>query len=413
MEEKKQSGAKRTAIKISAIAVISLLLLIPLAMTMSIIDEREETKSNVEKDIANSYGSFQTVYEPYIKTYRLKADVSKDAVEKDKIETYKIFSSLLDYKSEITTDILHRSIYDVTVYKSNIHISGQFPITENIIKAQKTEFGIRVTDLKGISNLTKLKFGDKEFALERKDKDQFIAVVDLPQGVEPGGVIDFSVSFDLKGTKSLYFEPSYNGETSLVMSSSYPHPSFKGEFLPNHREVNNDGFEATWNVSDYNVTDHYSNIGVEFVEPANPYQQSMRSLKYGMLIIVLVFVAGLFVEFITKREINLVQYAIIGLSLVLFYSLLVSFSEFMMFGLAYLIASGMTVGALTFYFRAILKAKSGYVLGSFVGLVYILNYMLLQMETFALLSGSLILFILLCIVMYITANSCKFIETKE
>ena len=73
-------------------------------------------------------------------------------------------------------------------------------------------------------------------------------------------------------------------------------------------------------------------MGVKFVDPANPYQQSMRSAKYGMLIIVLVFVAGLFVEFLTRKEINPIQYAVIGLSLVLFYSLLVAFSEFITFG---------------------------------------------------------------------------------
>ena len=145
-------------------------------------------------------------------------------------------------------------------------------------------------------------------------------------------------------------------------------------------------------------------MGVKFVDPANPYQQSMRSAKYGMLIIVLVFVAGLVVEFLTRKEINPIQYAVIGLSLVLFYSLLVAFSEFMIFGIAYIIAALMTTGALMFYFRAILKSRSAYVLGGFVAVVYALNYMLLQMETYALLAGSVVLFLLLCVVMYLTAN---------
>jgi inner membrane protein len=148
-------------------------------------------------------------------------------------------------------------------------------------------------------------------------------------------------------------------------------------------------------------------MGVRFVDPANPYQQSMRSAKYGILIIILVFVAGLVVEFLTKKEINPVQYAVIGLSLVLFYSLLLSFSEFMMFGVAYIIAALMTTGALVFYFRAILKSRSAYMLGGFVALVYMLNYMLLQMETYALLAGSLVLFLLLCVVMYLTADMSK------
>ena len=93
--------------------------------------------------------------------------------------------------------------------------------------------------------------------------------------------------------------------------------------LPNRREINNDGFEATWSVSSFNSSGYYD-MGVKFVDPANPYQQSMRSAKYGMLIIILVFVASLFVEFLTCRGINPIQYVVIGLSLVLFYSLLLA-----------------------------------------------------------------------------------------
>lgn len=93
--------------------------------------------------------------------------------------------------------------------------------------------------------------------------------------------------------------------------------------MPNRREINNDGFEATWSVSSFNSSGYYD-MGVKFVDPANPYQQSMRSAKYGMLIIILLFVASLFVEFLSRRGINPIQYVVIGLSLVLFYSLLVA-----------------------------------------------------------------------------------------
>ena len=83
------------------------------------------------------------------------------------------------------------------------------------------------------------------------------------------------------------------------------------------------------------------------------------------------------------------------------------YKRFMMFGVAYIIAALMTTGALVFYFRAILKSCSAYMLGGFVALVYMLNYMLLQMETYALLAGSLVLFLLLCVVMYLTADMSK------
>ena len=128
-----------------------------------------------------------------------------------------------------------------------------------------------------------------------------------------------------------------------------------------------------------------------------------------MLIIILVFVAGMLVEFLTRKEINPIQYAVIGLSLVLFYSLLIAFSEFIAFGVAYTISASMTTVALMLYYKGILKNRSAYMLGGFVALVYVLNYILLQMETYALLSGSLVFFLLLCAVMYLTSN----INNKE
>lgn len=169
--------------------------------------------------------------------------------------------------------------------------------------------------------------------------------------------------------------------------------------------MRDDGFSATWNVLRMNINSTNDQMGVKFVDPANPYQQATRSVKYGLLIILLVFVAGLLVEYLTHKEIDLVQYTVIGLSLVLFYMLLLSFSEFIIFGWAYLIAAVMTVMALMLYFQAILKHQSAYLMGGFLAAVYAVNYILLQMETFALLAGSLVLFALLSVVMYFTANS--------
>lgn len=405
------TNAKRTAIKISLVAVISLLLLIPLAMIKGIIEDREQTKDAAIKEVANSYAKQQTVSAPYLKSYVVEektVDKEIDPSGKKKyVEIYDTDCLLLDYKADIETDMLHRSIYDVIVYNSSIKIEGKVPVTEKNIQARNIDFHFKVSDLKGFSNPSQLSFGGQTVNLNRRS-DYVFAEVALPAGVKVGEMIDFAFSFDLKGTESLFFHPSGDGNTTLAISSSYPHPSFQGALLPSHREVREDGFNATWSVSSFNSSS-YDNMGVKFVDPANPYQQSMRSAKYGMLIIVLVFVAGLFVEFLTRKEINPIQYAVIGLSLVLFYSLLVAFSEFITFGVAYVIAALMTTVALMLYFRAILKSRSAYVLGGFVTVVYALNYMLLQMETYALLAGSLVLFLLLCVVMYLTAN----ISSKE
>lgn len=406
MEIKVNSNAKRTAIKVGLVAVVSLLLLIPLAMIKGIIEDREQTKDAVTEEVANSYAKPQTVSAPYLKSYVVEektVDEKIDTSGKQKdVETYVTDCSQVDYKADVEIDKLHRSIYDVIVYNSKVKICGKLPITEKSVIARDNEFRFKLTDIKGFSNPSQLTFGGQSFEL-RRQSEEFVANVVFPKGAKAGDVIEFAITFDLKGTESLFFHPSGDGNTTIAISSSYPHPSFQGALLPNHREVKEDGFNATWSVSSFNSSS-YDDMGVKFVDPANPYQQSMRSAKYGMLIIILVFVAGLFVEFLTRKEINPIQYAVIGLSLVLFYSLLVAFSEFITFGVAYIIAALMTTGALMFYFRAILKNRSAYVLGGFVAVVYALNYMLLQMETYALLAGSVVLFLLLCIVMYLTAN---------
>ena len=406
MDTTVNSNAKRTAIKVSLVAVISLLLLIPLAMIKGVIEDRERTKESVTMEVADSYAKPQTVSAPDLVSYVVetkKADKkSEPSGRQTYVADYHSYCSQVDYTADVETDILHRSIYDVIVYNSRVKISGKLPVTEKSIVARENEFRFKVADIKGFSNPSLLTFGGQSFELRRRS-EELVADVVFPKDAKAGDVIYFAFTFDLKGTESLFFNPSRDGNTTVVISSSYPHPSFQGAMLPNTREVKDDGFNATWSVSSFNSSS-YDDMGVKFVDPANPYQQSMRSAKYGMLIIILVFVAGLLVEFLTRREINPIQYAVIGLSLVLFYSLLLAFSEFMAFVIAYIIAALMTTGALMFYFRAILKSRSAYILGGFVSIVYALNYMLLQMETYALLAGSVVLFLLLCVVMYLTAN---------
>ena len=406
MEKNVKSNAKQMATKISLVAAISLLLLIPLEMIKGVIEDREQAKDSVAMEVADSYAKPQIVSAPYLVSYVVETKTVDKKIEpsgkQTYVEDYDSYCSQIDYTADVETDILHRSIYDVIVYNSKVKISGKLPITEKSLVARDNEFYFKVTDIKGFSNPSQLTFGGQSFEL-RRESEGFVADVVFPKTAKAGDIIDFAITFDLKGTESLFFNPSRDGNTTVVISSSYPHPSFQGAMLPNTRDVKDDGFNATWSVSSFNSSSK-DDMGVKFVDPANPYQQSMRSAKYGMLIIILVFVTGLFVELLTRKEISAIQYAVIGLSLVLFYSLLVAFSEFIAFGIAYIIAAFMTTGALIFYFRAILKNRSAYMLGVFVALVYAPNYMLLQMETYALLSGSLVLFLLLCVVMYLTAN---------
>ena len=208
----------------------------------------------------------------------------------------------------------------------------------------------------------------------------------------------------INGSESLFFRPAGN-LTTVEMTSDYPNPSFTGDFLPVEREVGENGFTARWEVSQITMSSPTTGgFGVRLIEPVTQYRQSERALKYGILVIFLIFFAGFAVEMISKKPINYIQYLVIGASLVLFYALLLAFSDFLSFGLSYLIAAAMTTCALGAYFIAIVKGKWAYILTALVAIAYLVIYILLQMETFAFLAGTLLLFAILCLVMYLTRN---------
>ena len=140
METKVNSNAKRTAIKVSLVAVISLLLLIPLVMIKGVIEDREQTKDSVKMEVANSYAMPQTVSAPYLVSYVVETKTVDKKIEpsgkQSYVEDYDSYCSQADYVADVETDVLHRSIYDVIVYNSKVKICGKLPITEKSVVAR-------------------------------------------------------------------------------------------------------------------------------------------------------------------------------------------------------------------------------------------------------------------------------------
>lgn len=390
--------------KIAFIGLITILLLIPLMMIEGVINERNELKYSVKKEISRAISESQIVDGP-----RLIYTVKKEQVVDDKKEMVEelhiINPHKLESKVNVTTETLRRSIYNVIVYHSKINMNGSYVLPEAVYNGENFKIKMKVSDLKGLTVTPKISLLNKDYKFDVDDSGQLYTIIELPKENQTDRIIHFTMQLELKGTERLMFAPS-GDETVLSISSSCANPSFVGEYLPLSRDVNEDGFTAKWKVLKINKK-RSEYMGVDFIEVASQYQQAMRSVKYGMLIICLVFVAGLLVEFVTKRQIHVVQYAIIGLSLTLFYSLLTAFSDIIPFGCSYLISSIMTTIALTLYYRGILKHKSAWILGGFISIMYVTNYILLQKETHSMLAGSLLLFVLLSVMMYFTANMNK------
>ena len=390
--------------KIALISVISLLLIIPLTMISGVIDEREYSRKKVKEQISKSVADDQVI-DGIRLVYTVEEERMVDSKKEIVEEVHIVYPQKLESDVSVSTETLKRSIYNVIVYHSIINIKGSFLLPDAIYEGKNIKVKMRVSDLKGLMDTPQFSLMEKKYQFDVDDSGFLYANIELPTQKPSDGIILFSMNLNMKGTERLMFAPNAN-ETIVSVISSYPNPCFVGEYLPLSRDVNDNGFIATWKVLKINQKAN-TYFGVEFVEMASQYQQAMRSVKYGILIICLVFIAGLLMEFVAKKQIHVIQYAVIGLSLVLFYSLLIALSDIVMFGMAYFISATMTTLALTFYFRGILRSNSAWVLGGFVSLIHVANYILLQMETYSLLAGSLFLFVLLCVVMYFTTDMNK------
>jgi len=218
---------------------------------------------------------------------------------------------------------------------------------------------------------------------------------------------------DINASGGLKFTPT-GKETNVSISSNWINPSFMGRFLPNEHDITAEGFSANWQVlhlnrnfpqkwigSRYKV-ENYS-FGVDLIVPVNEYQKNMRTVKYAFMFIGLTFLSFFMIELLNKKVMHPIQYLLIGFSLLVFYALLLSISEHILFKYAYLISCLATILLISTYTISVLRSKlqTGIIFTILV-LLYIYLYILIQLQDFALLVGATGLFVILSLVMYLT-----------
>ena len=226
----------------------------------------------------------------------------------------------------------------------------------------------------------------------------------------------FEISLNLQGSEHFNCTPM-GSTTNVHFASTWASPAFDGKYLPDTERVTRKGFEANWQISEFNrdfpkafvgtsnapEQIRESSFGVELLSPFDAYAQTMRSLKYAILVIALTFFAYFFTEIFQKRPVHPLQYILIGMALVVFYTLLLSVSEYVQFPWAYLIASSATVLLLSWYTHSIFKKLTTSVgLACLLSVLYLFIYVLIQMVDNALLFGSVGLFVLLALAMYLS-----------
>lgn len=414
-------------IKIIIIGVLSLLLMIPVLMTENLIVERGRTQEKSINEVSEKWSLAQTVTGPYL-SLKYQVITESNGEKKVSLKDLIVFPNQLKINGEVKTEILKRSIYEVNVYQSELTLKGSFSL-EDLIKSKvdleaiqfdKASICLNLTDMRGISEQLNISLGDSVYSFEPGMDNKGImatgvhAIADLSD-LKAKRELPYEIKMKLKGSQSINFIPL--GKTTQVdLKANWGTPSFIGNYLPNQRDIAPKEFSAQWQVlnlnrnysqvmMDYNKANlkdiENSSFGVNFKIPVEQYQQSTRSTKYAILIILLTFAVIFFTEIMNNTRIHALQYLLVGLALCLFYSLLLSFSEQIGFNPAYLLAATLTILLVGGYILGITKKKKPTLI--IVGLLFILYlyiFILIQLETFALLAGSIGLFIILGVVMY-------------
>ena len=427
MTQKTQSFFERNAVilKVAAIGFLTLLLLIPMAMIQSLVMERRTRQMEATNEISSKWGYEQRLTGPILvvpyKTFEYDKE-SKKTIEIGHLAYF--LPEELKVDGSLTPEIRNRGIFDVAVYSSNLKVEGFFKspkieTSESIQVDWKGAFiTVGISDLRGIKEAINFNWNGNSLVCEPGVKianlvESGVTVNNPFQENLDAAEYRFSFNVSLNGSRSISFVP-VGRETNVNLESPWGNPSFEGAFLPNDRKITESNFSASWKVLELNrnypqkwidndVSLNNSAFGVELLLPVETYQITERSMKYAILFIALTFIVFFFVEMMRKLKVHPIQYILVGFGLILFYLLLLSLSEQMGFGLAYLIASFGIVTMITSYAFSIFKnIRLTIILAGILVLLYGFLYILLQMQDYALLMGSVGLFIILATLMYLS-----------
>ncbi len=435
---------QRFYVKLSLIFVLILALLIPQSFIMDLVSERTAWRQQAYQSIEQSSPGMQTLAGPvlsipYHLTYHSKEKVIVNKTEKEVIKEVTLDDVLylipkqLNINSSLKSLIRYRGIYEIPTYSNALDVTGEFSnqaILDLInthkdkkIRWDKPQLSVLVSDQRGIATPPNLTWNNANIAFQPgADLPQVTTGMHavLPELVQDKATdVPFKFTINLDGMSAMKFA-LLSENTHIQLSADWPHPSFIGELLPKKREISAQGFTAEWSASSfsYNVTGALEQcrkgecqvlldraVGFELIQPVDVYQQSERSIKYAELFIILTFMALILFELLKKLRIHPIQYTLVGMALLVFYLLLISLSEHILFLHAYCISAAASMALLTLYFGAILHSyKLGAILGAALAALYAVLYVILQSEENSLLMGSVLLFVMLAGLMLSTRH---------
>lgn len=387
----------RLTIKMALIGALSTMLLIPTAYICSLTKERKDRRDEVARSTGNLWGSHHEI--------GTILEAGKES----------ILPQSVDVTGSVLAETRNRGIYSLPFYSADITMQVQFFLERESQASVIRLYGVKASEADFLTS----KLDDLEIRFKGDDEPRQVAA---HAGTLSRGTHKLTIHFKMNGTQRLHFVPAANTLT-VDLKSNWPHPNFSGSILPAERTIDANGFHAKWIVKPQNASaflaelknneyretltegEEATSFGVDFFVPVDIYAQIERASKYAMLFISLTFLTFFVFEAVAGLQIHPVQYLFVGLALSLFFLLLLSLAEHIGFARAYGLASVADLGLITAYSLKILKSRTraGILLGVLAGL-YSFLYVVLQLEMYSLLAGSIGLFLILAIVMYATRN---------
>jgi len=414
--------------KVGIIIFLMLILMIPTAMVESLIHERENVQARAIEEVSSKWGKGQIIsgpfisipFDKYVKRFNKKDSINEIIVLK---EWAYFLPEELKIDGNIVPEKRYRGIYEVVVYESKLKIEGNFDnfdfkkldIDKKDVHFDKATINFGINDLKGIEKQVSINWNNENISFNSGTATKHIissginAVVPIQKDSVTN--YEFTTEIDLKGSQYLYFTP-VGKTTDITINSNWQTPSFTGMYLPDDRTVSEQGFESKWNILHLNrnypqewVGNSFeidsSSFGTDLLLPVDNYKKSYRVARYAILFLVLTFVTFFFVEVMKKVFIHPIQYLLVGIAIIVFYTLLLSLSEHIKFNIAYILASVLTISLVSLYTIAILKSKQiGFLIFGILFIMYAFIFTIIQLEDYALLIGSIGMFTILGIVMY-------------
>jgi len=427
--------------KIAMLVILILLLLIPITMIRSLVNERSYRANSAEASIMEAWGSQFVLYGPVIRIPVIEREeiITRTERDGDRVDIVLHNRALwltpkdVSIQANFSAERKRRGIFSVALFSGDVSIRGEFTFERasgelkhnQTLYPEQAEIIIGLANQKGIRRVIKADWNGSELFFKPGNRN-FLTGVPGDNGINAvssfniDGTNKFDIQFAVQGGKSIRALPI--GETTQAhIKSDWSSPSFQGGFLPTAYTLSDNGFDAQWEISylsrsiplfwftsERGESEGRRNLqqelfGADFFKPLDHYALNERAVKYAILFLVIPFITLFFLEVFSRKSIHPAQYLLSGLANVIFYLLLLSISEHLSFSIAYLIAGTALTCMMTLYARSLLEtwARSAY-MGLVMALLYLILYLTLNAEDWALLIGSVVAFFICGVVMFLT-----------